>query len=142
MDLQTILDNACLAKRQETLKTSKQMTIGEIILKLEAINKTDEEVWFDFEYARPTDLDSWRGIYAEIAFGFDCETKPKTVKEILVILKEAIGKTYTGYKGGDFTMGKNTPVWVANYGNSGETGIVDIVDGGYKVILITGICEI
>lgn len=48
-----------------------------------------------------------------------------------------IGKTFTGYKGGDFEMSRRTPVWVANYGNAGNTGIVGIHDDGYSVIILT-----
>jgi len=40
------------------------------------------------------------------------------VEEWIEVLKQAIGKRFTGYKGGDFLMGKNTPVWLAEYSNS------------------------
>lgn len=39
-----------------------------------------------------------------------------TVQDFLNILILANGRVFCGYKGGDFTMGKNTPVWVANDG--------------------------
>jgi hypothetical protein len=71
--------------------------------------------------AYPTELMSWRGVYAELSFGFSFEGKEPTVKKIITELREAVGKTYEGYKGGDFVMGRSTPVWVANYGNSGDT---------------------
>lgn len=32
-------------------------------------------------------------------------------------------KEFTGWKGGEFTMDESTPVWVANAGNSGNTGL-------------------
>lgn len=50
---------------------------------------------------------SWRGAYAELAFEPIGET---TVGEMLAAAKEAVGQTYTGWKGGDFTMGLDTPV--------------------------------
>jgi hypothetical protein len=41
-----------------------------------------------------------------------------TAADLLASLKLAQGKYFIGYKGGDFTMDKTTPVWVANYGSS------------------------
>lgn len=69
------------------------------------------------------------------------EPKPFTVKEFLDLAKETVGKTFTGWKGGDFVMGKNTPLWVANAGDVGSTGIVGFKDNDYEVILQTGTCE-
>lgn len=156
MDLQTLLDNTMKAARSDTLKSSPQMTLGEAIAVLENSKLTYESdgkvkektVYFDFEYLFPTGLDSWRGSYAELAIEFDWadrsdnDKQPPTGKEFLKWLKEAVGKTYTGYKGGDFTMGKTTPLWVANYGNSGETGLVAIDVKDYGITLRTWKCEL
>lgn len=160
MDFQKFLDNAVAAGRAESLKSSPQMTVGEAIATLENSKLTyesdgeerDKHVYFDFEYLFPTGLDSWRGSYAELAITFDWsdryayndENKPKapTGKEFLTWLKKTVGKTYTGYKGGDFTMGKNTPLWVANYGNSGDTGLVAIEVDDFGITLRTWKCEL
>lgn len=145
-----MLDNAVAAKRYERLQTSPQMTIGEMITKLETIDPQrkdykgdtqERHVYLDFCDTRPTGLDSWRGSYREIAIQFDEETSPMSLTEFLALLRGAIGKTYQGYKGGDFVMGKHTPVWVANYGNSGSTGVVGIESDDYVVTVITGKCE-
>lgn len=141
MDLQEMIDNASDAMRAKRMKTSPQLTVVEITLKLEGVEKQDADVVFDFEYAHPTNLESWRGSYAELAFGFEFEGDRPTVKKVLENLRGCIGKTYTGYKGGDFVMGKATPVWVANYGNSGNTAVVGVRDEGYEVILETRYCE-
>ena len=141
MNLQEVLDNAVNAQRNEKLKTSPQLLLGELILKLEAVEKKDLRICFDFEYAFPTHLSSWRGSYCELAISFEFEGNAPTVEEFLKKLNSAIGQTFTGYKGGDFTMGKNTPVWVANYGNSGNTGVVGVIDTGYTVIIETKYCE-
>jgi hypothetical protein len=55
----------------------------------------------------------------------------------LKLCEEADGKTFTGYKGGDYHMDRSTPVWVANHNESGSTAIVDIRDGGWRTILVT-----
>lgn len=129
------------AGRSERLKTSPQLLLGELILKLEAVEKKDLRVCFDFENAHPTHLGSWRGSYCELAIRFEFEGSCLTVVDFLKKLHEAVGATYEGYKGGEFTMGKNTPVWVANYGNSGNTAVVGIIDTGYQVIIETKYCE-
>lgn len=143
-------------QRAEVMKISPQLTLGELIAKLEAIPKREEgkeeaDVTFDFEYAFPTTLESWRGIYEELAIGFrfegyelgdyEKEVKPWTLSAFIEHLKSALGKTYEGWKGGDFMMGKTTPIWVANPGNVGETGVLDVHDDGYRVRIITGICK-
>lgn len=70
-------------------------------------------------------------------FDKNIEHKEPTIQELLTELKSAIGKEYTGWKGGEFRMDENTPVWVANSGNSGHTAIVDVLDEGWQVILVT-----
>jgi hypothetical protein len=140
MDFQTMVTNALAAGRAEDLKKMPVLTLGEIIAKLEGIlSKGDggRRVRYDFEYLTPTTLDSWRGVYAELALGFQIEGSGPTVKELLEELKSAIGKTFVGYKGGDYVMGRQTPVWVANYGNAGSTAIVAVEANEYKVILRT-----
>jgi hypothetical protein len=149
MDLQTIMKNHCEATRKKSFDNSDQLTLGELILKIEPLaekykDEPDIEVGYDFEYLFPTCIDSWRGDYSECALNFvvdDSDCKPLNVQAFLKLLKETVGKTFTGYKGGKFTMTKNTPVWVANYGNSGETAIVDVLDKNYKVVLITKYTE-
>ena len=140
MDLQEVLSNAVKAKRAETLKESSQLSLGELILKLEVVRDKSLNVYFDFEYARPTHLHSWRGSYDEIALSFKFDGEVLNVERLLVMLKSAIGTKYVGYKGGDFVMGKTTPVWVSNYGNSGNTAVVGVLNPEYVIILETKYC--
>ena len=146
MDLQTYIQNAVKASRANTLANSDQLTLGELILKLEPIVKNQKEgdeatVRYDFEYLFPTSIDSWRGSYDELALNFETQGEEMKVSEFLKMLKECIGKTFTGYKGGDFTMHKGTPIWVANYSHSGNTAVIEVVDNGYVILLITGYRE-
>lgn len=58
---------------------------------------------------------SWRGIYAELAF------EPKEdvpIDNMLSDAKSALGQTFTGYKGGDNTMGEFTEAHLCYYGES------------------------
>lgn len=71
------------------------------------ITKEDRQYW------TVENPDSWRGIYKELAFDFVEESTNKlTLETFIKMLYEANGETYTGYKGGDFTMHRGTPVWV------------------------------
>lgn len=151
MDLQTYLDNYAKAERQKRLNKSDQLTLGQLIAKLEPIvarqpeiiekYSQEAEVVFDFEYLFPTRFASWRGSYDELALNFssrEAGKKPLGVSEFLKMCKGTIGQTFWGYKGGDFMMGKATPIWIANYGNSGNTALIEVVDNEYQVILMTG----
>lgn len=117
MDLQSILDNAMAAKRNARMATSDQMTLGELILKMENVKDKSKPVIFDVKPYCPDSIDSWRGSYAELALGYH-DGVAFSGSDFLKILKETVGITLSGYKGGNFLMGKTTPVWVADYGNS------------------------
>ena len=52
---------------------------------------------------------SWRGRYSELMFEPIGET---TVAFMLKEAKKAVGATYTGWKGGEFTMGLETEIHV------------------------------
>ena len=147
MDLQTYINNTISASRKESLAKSDQLTLGELILKMEPIvekqTKRDADseamVVYDFGYLYPTAIDSWRGSYEELALDYTEDGNGKmTASEFLKLLKETVGATFEGYKGGEFTMNKHTPVWVANYGHSGSTAVIEVVDNEYEIILITG----
>lgn len=146
MDFQEMITNKVSAMRQEELKDMPILTLGEIVAKLEAIEAahTDKEdfwVRYDFGSLTPTKLMSWRGVYAELALGYEDGKNWPKITDVLDELKSGIGKTFEGYKGGDFKMGRGTPVWVANYGDSGNTAIVDILDNSYEAIIITSRLE-
>ena len=140
MDIQTLLTSALDAQRSKEFANSDQLSLGEIISKCEALTPkftNPPEVIFEFEHMYPTDLKSWRGLYSELALGFNHDGIPPILDQFIETLKSAIGETFTGYKGGNFTMSEKTPVWVANYGDSGNTAIVDVLDDMHQVILIT-----
>jgi hypothetical protein len=147
--LQDYLEATMRANRELMMANSDQLTLGKLIEKIEAaLNKgyklSDESeptVRFDFEYLHPTGIDSWRGSYNELAIGFQGHGEEPKLSEFLTMLKTAVGKEFTGWKGGEYIMSERTPVWVANPGNSGNTAIVDVVDKEWVVILVTGYRE-
>ena len=57
-----------------------------------------------------------------------------------------MGATFEGYKGGDFLMGKNTPLWVANYsycngfkqnGDRDSQGVIDVSVTAEAIVIET-----
>ena len=144
MDLQEVVGNAVAVERAEAFVASDQLSLGELILKCEAIaaaHEKDEkppEVFFDFGHFYPTRLMSWRGIYAELALDYQTGSGGMPVGRFLELLRGAVGKTFEGYEGGSFVMGRSTPVWVSNYGESAHTAVLDAKDFGWVVVIVTG----
>ena len=147
MDLQTIVTNALAAERAEQMKTSPQLTLGELILKLEAVGNKELPVVYDVGKYSPTHIDSWRGRYNELALNYSTEGDPLSAWDVIALLKRSVGTKFMGYKGGEYLMGKTTPVWVANYGDSegfrGEdyVAVVDVREEAKAVILVTRAME-
>lgn len=127
----------------------KQLTLGELLNLLKDIptewgkDKRPVDISFDFGTAYPTGFSSWRGSYEEIAVeyalsGYDGEQFAHTdLKDFVKMIEDSIGKEFDGWKGGEFVMTENTPVWVANSGNVGNTAVVGIVNENYTVIILT-----
>lgn len=112
-------------------------TIGSVIDALKSA-PAGADVQFDFCYLAPTTVNSYRGYYDHLALGWSEPSGWPTVATVLAELQSAIGKTFEGYKGGDYKMDRDTPLWVANYSHSGGTGIVSItVEGEHSVIINT-----
>lgn len=126
-----------------SLKHSHQMTIGKLIEALTMIKQEvpDAEVYFDFCGFFPTGIDSWRGIYEELALNYKKDGEPMSINNFLAMLKQAIGQTFTGYKGGEYTMHADTPLWVANGSEVGNTAVVGAIDDGVNVYLLTTFVE-
>lgn len=118
------------------------LTLGQIIERLEraAHSKSDDceaqRVYFDFCDLVPAQLDSWRGVYAFLALGWN-ERGSMSLPELLSECTATVGKKFEGWKGGTYTMTKETPVMVANRGAAGSTGICDVKADGYTVTLVT-----
>ena len=154
MDYIDYIQSIVKQTRERKFNDSPQLSLGEFIAELEKCDleyneKESKGICFDFGSAVPTSLDSWRGSYSELALGYKLSGydntqehfADKTSTELLSHLKETIGKEFTGWKGGEFTMNENTPVWVANSGNSGNTAVVGVLDADWQIVIITAYCE-
>lgn len=58
---------------------------------------------------------SYRGYYDQLAFE---PVEDARLGDMLQYARNALGATYTGYKGGDYTMDEFTDCWIAEYGTS------------------------
>ena len=85
------------------------MTLSELIDRLSA--HPDQDAVFKIGFKNPN---SWRGSYDELAFE---PAKDVPLKLMLKQAEDALGATFTGYKGGEFTMNKHTSVNIDTYGN-------------------------
>lgn len=88
------------------------MQLGELIKRLESANQ-EQEVKIGFHNPH-----SYRGYYSELGL---CATSNVTVEYMLSELKSALGSTYEGWKGGDFTMDEYVDCYLVDEeGCSGE----------------------
>jgi hypothetical protein len=111
------------------------MTLGDLIETLASM-PADYKVRFDNGRV-PTELCSWRGVYAELTLDSDGGDARMFVGDLLKNAEEAVGKTFQGYKGGDYTMSRETPVWADEYGDYGCIGLMGARVSGDTVTLQT-----
>ena len=60
---------------------------------------------------------SYRGYYVDLSFH---PAPPMRADACLVVARGALGKPFTGYKGGEYFMGYDALCWHAEYGQTGE----------------------
>lgn len=88
------------------------MTLGELIATLEA---ADPDMTVPQGIGKPH---SYRGYYDELAFE---PVRNVTVRQMLADARSAVGATYDGWKGGEYTMTEDTGCWLAVEGSTGES---------------------
>lgn len=74
---------------------------------------------------KPFDLGRFGGWYAPGVSQVRIKT-PATVRELVKALDLAVGLTFKGYKGGQYTMYADTDLWVSGYGDVDSLRIVGI----------------
>lgn len=99
-------------------RESKMLTLGRLIRELKSFNPLLPIVYED--QRSPGEPHSYRGYYQDLAFE-DLEAgATKTTAEFIEVLEGCVGKTFEGWKGGDFVMSEQTPLWRAYKGDCGE----------------------
>lgn len=89
------------------------MKLGEVIQRLAAENG-DLVLPYGIEHPH-----SYRGYYERLAFELDRE-QPSTIDDWLALLRSVDGRTFQGWKGGEYVMGLDSLVYIANEGDTGE----------------------
>jgi len=125
--------------RKTSIEASGQLTLGKLIEELTMVKQEvpDAKVYFDFCGFFPTDIDSWLGIYAELALSYKKDGEPMSIDEFIALLKKTIGQTFVSFEGCSHTMKADTPIWVANKMEAGKTAVVGITDDGVNVYIRT-----
>lgn len=136
MDLQKMIDAMGRISSQE--RSNYHLRLGDLVAALEA--ETDEfPVVYDFDEASPSAPESYRGYYSDLSF--PPSPAPMTVGELLKEAKDAIGHTFEGYKGGDFEMDTDTPLWASPYGSSNGRAIMSVGKIGDRLVLSTKVID-
>ncbi len=91
-------------------RADTQMTLGELITALGKLESSRK-------ISGMCSPDSYRGYYSDLAFAPHGQS---TVGELLAVCRDkCMGRMFEGYKGGEFWMTGNTPIFIADYGYSG-----------------------
>lgn len=132
MDMQKFLDGVSAAMRKT--REDYHMTLGAVIAALDGADKDMPVVLSDDTTRGPGKARSYRGYYSDLAFSPE---RPTTVGAFLEACRSALGKTFEGYKGGDFVMDESTPLWIAPYGESTDRAIIgsSIVNGTFVLLI-------
>ena len=101
-------------------RAQTQMTLGKLI---DRLSELDPQMMM----SGLNEPHSYRGYYSDLAFEA-CDKRP--VADVLADARKCMGEIFTGYKGGEYTMGRNTPVWVSEWGHCSELRIMGINDDG------------
>lgn len=99
-----------------------QMTLGQLI---DAMNQAPAHLVVKFDDGSSLgSLSSYRGYYDHLALEPHDNCPAKTVANCLRRLSNAVGDTFEGYKGGDYRMTRNTPLWCSEWGDASGVMIV------------------
>ena len=90
-------------------RSGYHLTLGKLI---DALDSESPRTIVSFDCGGyPGDDYSYRGYYEDLAFRWSDE--PASAGELLSQCRSALGSTYRGWKGGDYTMDADAPLWVA-----------------------------
>jgi hypothetical protein len=106
--IQAMMDGMSAAWQRE--RSTTQMTLGSLIERLETL--PPETMVDGIRYPH-----SYRGYYSDLAFEMGDKIK---AADALALCRSAMGEVFRGWKGGEYQMGRNTPLWVASEGCCGN----------------------
>ena len=120
MNINNILN--AMSDQGAEYRSRYHLTLGRLEELLSAA-KPDSKVEID-GYGISDNVFCYRGYYSDLAIGYGDGVK---VEDLLKSVRAALdGETFHGYKGGEYTMSKDTPLWLAsNYGDCSDLAITD-----------------
>ena len=118
--IQIMMNQMSLASRQT--RSDYQLTLGQAVRELSLRDAALPVTFADGSHPDPKGVGSYRGYYADLAIS--SRDEPTTCGELLEALKASQGQTFTGYKGGDYRMGNDTPLWHSDYGTASGVAIM------------------
>jgi len=104
-------------KTERRNRSETQMTLGEMIDVLSALDPNRKVVGLGA-------LDSYRGYYSDLAF--EPDDGGRTVSDLLQECQSAVGKAFEGYKGGEYVMDLDTPLWLSPWGEASGLKLIGL----------------
>lgn len=112
-----------------------QLTLGKLIKSLESSNqRATVECTNGISPGAPH---SYRGYYSDLAFELNDPTVVNLkVKDFLAVCRKVLDTTLEGYKGGDFVMDADTPLWLSAWGEADDVAMMDVMRKDDETVLI------
>lgn len=131
MDLQSLINT--MAEQDRVIRSKYHVTLGGLISTLENVG-SGKTVLVKETGKSVNSPHSYRGYYSDLAF--EESDEKMTVGDFVTLCKNAVGTSYVGYKGGDFIMGEDTPLWISHYGCCGSA-VIGIEESGDVLYICT-----
>ncbi len=110
-----------MAQASQAARADYHVTLGQLIEKLREIDK-DTRIVVDVNGFTVESVHSYRGYYEDL--GLRMANIVRRASTLLPLFENAVGETFEGWKGGDFTMHEGTPLWVSeSWGDEGRAVI-------------------
>ena len=140
-DIQELFNQLAAGAKAKSLADKPIITLGELIAKLEQQDQNSElAVEFHDRLCAFDGTDSYRGYYSDLCIE-PGGASYSSVGEALNLLRGAVGGTFTGYKGGEYTMSNRTIVWVDYYGSCSGIGVTGVEARDGLVVITSADCE-
>lgn len=127
-------------KRKSEANSGGHMTVGELY---DALSKSGADLDLPIFVGEmgglsPYSPHSYRGYYDDLSFGLSSDNV-EDVCGFMNNLSGAVGETFEGWKGGEYTMGWDTLLWFSGEGDCSGVYPVDVDVHKNKVIILTDV---
>lgn len=114
---------------------SNGLNVGELIAELK---KHKQSGFLEIDNSpvllTPSGVDSYRGYYEQLAIEVSVSGS-MTVGTLVELLTSRIGTTMTGYKGGQYPISNDTPVWISNYGECSHSRVTGVRESKHGIAI-------